>query len=152
MLRVLAKDWRDIHLGEHFTLGECVVSASHPELAAKITPTIEQANNLFWLVHFCAQPARYKHGRLKVTSGLVSEELNNARVLNYGTEPTKDTQHLKGEALDLKPLDETPLKVFLWMRDVLKWKGELLYYEKRGHLHVALPSLFVHPDIKIITE
>jgi hypothetical protein len=145
MQRILSSNWRDIHLSEHFTLGECVVSSIRRDLAEKIIPTIEQVNNLFLLCHFGMQPTRNAHGMLKITRGLTSQELNEA------VGGAEDSQHFYGEALDFIPLDESPLKVFLWIKEVLRFKGELFYYEKRGHIHMALKSLWVkHTDQKII--
>jgi hypothetical protein len=152
MERKLSSDWRQIQLSKNFTLGECVVSKTRPDLAAKIIPTIEQANNLFLIVNLCAQPARDANGRLEVTSGLVSDELNEARVIPYGAKSIGDTQHKHGEALDLKPLDQSPLKVFLWIKEVLHWKGEIIYYEKRGHIHVGLWSMWVKHIDQIIVS
>lgn len=141
MKRFLSTDWRPIQLSEHFTLGECVVSKQFPELAAAITPTWEQANNLYILAQMALEPIRYEYSRpVLITSGLADEALNKARG------GTSNSQHLTGEAVDIICPGISMVDVFIFCQHNLRWAGELILYKKRGHLHLALPNLFVKPD------
>lgn len=144
MKRGLPKDYRSFGLTQNFQLGEFLVSSNNPAAIASYVPTIEQVNNTYILTKTCLQPVRERFGALKITSGIVTQELN---ALRGGAE---DSQHLFGEAADFIPTSEHPLSVFLWIRDILRWPGEVLYYQKKGHIHVALPNRWVKADQKII--
>lgn len=146
MERRLSKDWREVRLSKNFTAGEFVVSATRPDLAAAITPTIEQFNNFHLLANMVLQRVRDQFGTVRITSGLVTPELNAART----TAPLSMSQHLYGEAVDFVVTEAYPATVFLWIQNVLRFSGELLYYQQRGHLHLALPSPWAQPDQKII--
>lgn len=144
MQRSLPKDWRELYLSHNFQFGEFVVSKDHPELIKDYTPTIEQATNSSILCRTALQKARDNFGAIEITSGIVTPELNAAR----GSKIT-DSQHLYGEAADFILLQDYTAKAYLWLKDYLKWPGELIYYEKRGHIHIGLPVIWVHPDHKV---
>lgn len=141
MGRVLPVDWRNIKLSKHFTLGEFVVSRDHPEIASRIVPTVQQVDNFYMMCLFALDQIRAAHGPLIITSGLANKELNIARGSKI-----MDSQHEKGEAVDFITPHTAPIKVYLWCQSYLKWPGELIYYPKRGHIHLAMPSIFVKPD------
>jgi uncharacterized protein YcbK (DUF882 family) len=140
MERRLPEDWRKIHLAEHFLLSEFVVSDSHPNLAMMIEPTVEQVNNLYTLCQLALEPIRIEYGFVSITRGLASQELNE----RIGGVP--NSQHLYGEAVDFICPTVSMLDVYVFCHHNLEWKGELIYYKKKGHLHLSLPSLWVKPD------
>lgn len=143
-MRRLSDDWRDIQLTENLKLGEFVVSSTHPEIAAQIKPTIEQANNLYLLSKLALQKIRDEYGVIVITSGLVTEELNLLR----GSKST-NSQHLFGEAVDFVIPGVHMLDPFIFAKHELEWPGELIYYKKRGHVHIALPSIWSKPNYYI---
>src|SRR5262245_39649573 len=137
MERKLATDWRSIHLAENFTMSEFVVSDSHPHLIMMLQPTIDQVNNLYILCQLALQPIREEYGFVSVTRGLTTPEINE----KVGGVP--NTQHLYGEAVDFICPTVSMLDVYAFYAHELKWIGELLYYKKKGHIHIALPSPWV---------
>lgn len=148
MNRILSSYWRDIHLSEHFTLGEFVVSHDHPDLAAKIIPTIEQADKLYYLCQWALEPIRKEYNRpVTITSGLVSHELNLAR-----GSTVSGSQHLYGEACDFIIDGISMLDPFVFIKAELKWDGELIYYRQKGHIHIALPTMWVKHMDQFIKE
>lgn len=144
MERRLGEGWRDIHLSENFTLGEMVVSANHPELLIDFIPSIVQVTNISILTRLVLQPVRDRFGIIKVTSAIVTPELNEKRGGKI------DSQHLAGEAADIVPVTVRAGDVFDWLKNDIRWIGETLYYLREGHIHVALPVIWVHADRKII--
>lgn len=140
MKRYVSAVWDGIHLTEHFKLGEFVVSKDHPELAKLIVPTLEQINSLKVLTAFALQPIREEYGSVTITSGLASKELNIARG------GVADSQHLYGEAADFICPGVSMLDVYTFCVHDLKWEGELIFYKDRGHVHIALPSLWATPN------
>ncbi len=139
MERRLTSSWRDIQLTEHFKLSEFVVSRDHPDIASRINPTADQADQFLWLCTFCLEPIRSKFGPVIITSGLRNAELNSA------LKGVAGSQHERGEAVDFVcPLQEME-EVYDWCRRQLRWRGELILYPG-AQIHIGLPSLFVKPD------
>ena len=93
-IKRIGKNWRKYRLSENFWLGEFVVSADHPEVAAKITPTVRQAQRIQLIVVSILQPERNRYGRIDVTNGIRSPELNGL----VGGQAT--SFHLDGAAVD----------------------------------------------------
>lgn len=144
MERRLPANWQDLWLSKHFMLREFVVTNDHPELLIDFIPDIYQVTNVSILTTLALQPARDRFGPINIHSGICPEALNE--VLGR----KKDTQHLYGEAADFSASETSSLVVYNWLREVLRWPGELLVSEKKAYIHVALPVLWVHPDIKIL--
>lgn len=144
MERRVPADWRNIHLSEHFVMSEFVVSDSYPHLAEMMEPTLEQFNNLYTLCQLALEPIRVEYGFVSITSGLRSIELNE-KIGGVAV-----SQHLYGEAADFTCPTVSMLDVFTFCAHNLKWSGELIYYKKKNHCHIALPSPWAVPDRKII--
>lgn len=140
MERRLGANWREINLSDNFTLGEFVVSKEFPELIEDIFPTIDQVNNLYKLCQFALQPIRDKFGPVDIHSGLRSIALNDAL---HGE---KDSQHLYGEAADFTISKLPMLDVYAFCIHDLHWAGEVIYYQQKGHCHIALKTLWNRPD------
>ena len=74
-----------------------------------------------------------KYGPVRITSAYRDPEYN-AKIGG-----AKTSQHITGEAVDIDIVNHENRKVFEWLRTW--WPGQLFYYEKRGHIHMALPNL-----------
>lgn len=145
MIGDIKSEWRDYRLSPNFKLGEFFVSSSHPKVARGMNPTRESIDMFLLLCVLCLQPVRDKFGPVKVTSGMRNQQLN---VLIGGS---STSQHSRGRACDFTCPGKSDMKeVYLWVLEKLNWSGELLYYEKRGHVHVGLPEYGVHADHIII--
>ena len=119
-------------LTRSFTLEEL----THTSTGLPNAPSAEDAARLADLASTILQPIRDYWGGVYVTSGYRGAEVNN----KVGGSPT--SQHCKGEAADIKPLEATCEQVFKW---IVKASG-LCYgqciWEKKGGkewLHVSLP-------------
>lgn len=132
-----------MNLAKNFTLDELTRTGTDlPNL-----PSPSDAYNLLMLSTYILQPARDYCGRLYVNSGFRSFEVNRA----IGGSPT--SQHPKGQAADIKPLDADINEVFAWMKDNLQY-GQLIL-ETRGSsqwIHVSLPRLDKENQMAMIAE
>lgn len=98
------------------------------------TPSAEDLEKLLYLCTYLLQPIRDEWGCIIVTSGLRKFQVNEKVGGSVGS------QHLKGEAGDIRPQADIK-KVFNWiMASDLKY-GQLIY-EKHGDIewiHISLP-------------
>jgi hypothetical protein len=115
----------------NFTYGEFVDSYYADRLNINNVPTSEQWANLEKLAIYVLQPIRNKFGRIKITSGFRSEELNTA----IGGSPYSN--HCKGEAADIIPMEEeiTLLDVIAFVHSNLEYRE--MIYEWGKWIHVA---------------
>jgi hypothetical protein len=124
----------------YFSLPELSVSASHPELAARVVPA-HAAAKLGELAAGVLDPLRAAFGLpVRVLSGYRSPVLNRA----VGGSPT--SQHVRGEAADLRPAAGTvpAVRLFTLARELARAGllpvGQVIYYPGQDFVHVALPS------------
>lgn len=89
--------------------------------------------NLTALVRNVLQPLRDRAGPLQVTSGFRTKKLNDA------LEGSPTSQHLIGQAADVKPLDAdvSRLDLIEWARQDDLPFDQLICYAHKGHLHVS---------------
>jgi len=119
-------------LAPNFALKEFKVSSDHPELAEKISFSLEDVLTLRILCLECAQPIRDKFGTVMVLSGKRDEELNSA----VGGSKTSD--HLTCNAADLFPLDFHPERVFKWIvkESNIPYR-QVIYYPSQRFIHIS---------------
>lgn len=121
-------------LTKNFTLAELC----HTDTGAANVPDECSKSKLQILCSMILQPVRNRWGRIHVNSGFRSEFVNN----KIGGSPT--SQHMKGEAADIVPLDADIDHVFEWCRDNLIY-GQLILEETNvvGNrvrwIHCSLP-------------
>lgn len=109
------------------------------EFGHDLPPSVLQ--NYHLLCVFALDPIRERFGKTTITSGYRTEQRN----LEVGGSPT--SQHLFGEAADfICRHAESMGLVYRFLLDELAWKGEIIWYKKRGHIHVSLPRLGVKMD------
>jgi uncharacterized protein YcbK (DUF882 family) len=102
--------------------------------------------NMYQLVKLCLNHVRDRFGAVMITSGYRSAE-HNARV---GGSPT--SQHITGEAVDFICPKAKMADVFVWLRDELKWSGQIFYYQKRGHIHIGMPTAKLASSGRLISR
>ena len=99
-------------LTEHFTLEEMLESSTAAALHIKNEPTKQHKNNMRALAKHVLEPIREKWGgAIVVTSGYRSQELNAVT-----PNASKTSQHCKGEAADIRPLDGRKKELFDMIR------------------------------------
>lgn len=96
------------NLTTHFTLEEMLESDTAAALGIKNEPTKQHKANLKALAVHLLEPIREKWGgAIVVSSGYRSKELNDVI-----PRASKTSQHCKGEAADIRPLDGRKLELF----------------------------------------
>lgn len=130
-----------MYLTPHFDLDEFKKSKSFRSIARRMEIPSRAQNSLYLLCLFILEPLRAEFGPLIITSGYRNAELNQA----VGGSST--SQHCSGEAADIYlPKASSMENVYNFILDELEWEGEVIYYLKRGHIHVGLPNIMVEAD------
>jgi len=106
---------------------------STKELGIMDTTPAEIREKMYLLVKFALNPIRLRYGPTRITSGNRSPE-KNASVGGVET-----SQHITGEAADILCPHANMREVFEWLRTW--WPGQVFYYSKKGHVHIALPNI-----------
>ena len=123
-------------LSEHFSLGEFVRSSTAQRMGIDNTPDAEAIENMRNLSTKVLEPLREHVGQpIVITSGYRTKKLNTA------VGGVETSQHLRGEAADLKVESEKQAREWIrWMMDNLKF--DQLILEKQG------PKVWVHVSLK----
>lgn len=101
------------NLTKHFTLEEMIESRNASVLGIDNTPTKQHKANMKALAVHLLEPIREKWGGvIVVTSGYRSQELNK---VTPGA--SKTSQHCKGEAADIRPVDGRKKELFEMIRE-----------------------------------
>lgn len=101
-------------LSEHFTLEELTASKTAARKGIDNTPTKQARANLASLCKQVLEPLRIAWGgAIVVTSGYRCKELNDA------TGGAATSQHMKGEAADIHPLDGRNAEFLALCRDLM---------------------------------
>ena len=125
----------DIKLSEHFSLREFVRSSSAQRLDMDNKPDAEAIENLRNLCTKVLEPLREHLGQpVVITSGFRSKRLNEV------VGGVKNSQHLTGEAADLKVEGEKQAREWIrWMMDNLEFDQLILEKkDKKVWVHVSL--------------
>jgi hypothetical protein len=96
-------------LTENFTLAEVTKSGTANKLGISNMPNKEDMKRLRVLCEQVLQPLRNHFGPIRITSGYRSERLNK----EVGGVST--SQHIKGEAVDIIPIEADIDEVFLYI-------------------------------------
>lgn len=129
-------------LSENFTLEEMIKSDTAKKYNINNQPSKEEIDNLKRLVHDILQPIRDKYGYpITVTSGYRCSQLNSK------VGGSKTSQHLKGQAVDIKCSQTSKAYLFYLIKEMIE-KGEIkvgqLIWEygtkyEPNWIHVSLP-------------
>jgi uncharacterized protein YcbK (DUF882 family) len=106
----------------------------------KIGVTQVMREKMYLLVAYGLNAIREKWGPVTITSGVRTTQ-EQAMLTAKGYKPSPTSQHLSGEAVDFVCKGRDMQAVFAWIRDTLKWPGQVFYYKKKGHVHIALPNI-----------
>jgi uncharacterized protein YcbK (DUF882 family) len=130
------------NLSDNFTLEELISSNTAKAKGIDNTPGAIEKQNLKLLAQTVLQPIRDKYGKpISVTSGYRCPKLNAA------VGGSKTSQHLKGQAADIKCTATTKAELFNLIKGMIN-KGELTvgqliweYGTKKepNWIHVSLP-------------
>ena len=128
-------------LSEHYRLGDFLVDATFPELAAQLDPNENVMKNLAKLTLIMDQICDKFPSDFQVLSGYRDERLNDA-CRAAGLPASLNSLHLAGCAADIRATsDELDLEdVFNWIEkeaDTLQ-VHEAVYYPKKDFIHVAI--------------
>lgn len=110
--------------------------------------TDQDLQNYFLLCRFVLEPVRARWGVVNITSGKRTADKN------LSVSGVKDSQHLLGEACDFvcpyaASAPNGMGSVYYYIINELAWRGETIWYKRRGHCHVSLPRYNVHADFYI---
>jgi hypothetical protein len=126
-----------VQLSEHFALSEF----TRTQVDLPNEPTLLHVERMRLLCTLVLEPFRQRVGRLKVTSGCRSPQVNVA-LAALGYKASKTSQHMRGEAADVRPLD-MPLPAawgaLLALRAVLPIDQAIVYVREpgKGWLHLS---------------
>jgi len=91
-----------LRLSKNFTLDEFLISQTATRQGIDMTPPQHVIENLQRLVTGCLQPLRDETGPIFISSGFRPMELNDA------IGGSKTSAHMRGDAADLKVINQTP--------------------------------------------
>ncbi len=120
-----------MRLTPNFTLSEFTHSPTALDLGIDNTPNDDQIACLRSLCQVILEPWRERFGPLKINSGFRSEKLNRA----VGGAPA--SQHKKGEAADVVPLEATIIDLALFAVDQGLPFDQLIVYPAEKFVHVS---------------
>ncbi len=107
-----------------FTFSKTAIENNTPNI-----PNETQWKNIERLAINILQPVRHKFGRIKISSGFRSLELNDL-IKGY-----KYSNHCKGEAADIKSLENVPLiQIANWIFNFLSFRT--LIFEFNEWIHI----------------
>lgn len=105
-----------MNLTKNFTLEELTHSATAKARGISNKPSDAHLDNLMRLCVTVLQPMREQLGRaITITSGYRSEAVNKAVGGVQPTDQKRGSQHLYGEAADIRVAGMTPLEVCRWI-------------------------------------
>lgn len=108
--------------------------------------TDQDRQNYYMLCLLLLEHVRDRFGVVKVTSGKRSAE-EQEKLKQRGYSPSNSSQHLLGEACDFTcPYATYMGQVYVFIIQDMQWAGEVIWYKRRGHIHVGLPRYNVKAD------
>lgn len=116
-----------------FKYKEFVKSDAATRLGINNIPTDEEWEKIELLAVMVLQPVRNHFGRIRITSGFRAKKLNKT----IGGSTTSN--HCRGEASDIEPLEEgvTLLDVIKWIYENLEFRTLILEFPPDGWVHVV---------------
>lgn len=119
----------NVRLSSHFKLSEFLKLNKYPENI----PTMQVVANLTYGCHQLLEPARHVVGPIIINSGFRNE------VVNRQVGGVKNSQHLLGQAADIKPKDPKQFKPLVEFLKSWEFTDQLL--TGNGWLHVSWTPL-----------
>jgi len=117
----------------NFTYREFIESETATRLNIQNIPGEKEWNNIEIISSQVLHPIRQEFGRIKITSGFRCLELNTV----IGS--SSKSSHIKGEAVDIKPLekDVTLLDIIKYIYNNLEFRELILEYGLNGWIHIS---------------
>ena len=126
-----------MQLSKNFTLEEL----THTDIELPNFPNNKQRSHIQELCSSLLQPIRDKFGRIHITSGFRS------KAVNKGVGGKYYSQHTKGEAADIVPLNANIDKVMAWIVNESGLQFGQCIIEKVGDkqwIHISLPRIGIN--------
>jgi zinc D-Ala-D-Ala carboxypeptidase len=116
----------------NFKYKEFIKSDAATRLGIDNTPNEQEWKSIEELAINVLQPIREKFGRIRITSGFRSKQVNKA----IGGSPSSN--HCNGEAADFEPLEDgvTLFDILEFIINQLKFRNVILEYPPDGWIHV----------------
>ena len=94
-------------------------------------------DNMLDLIHYVLQPTRLHFGRVDVACYRSYALWNKLKQLGFN--PAKDSQHLRGQAVDITVPSHNLKDVFKWMKENIEYDQLLYEYDSKGNkwIHVS---------------
>ena len=115
----------NVRLSPHFKLGEFLKLQKYPENI----PTMQVVANLTYGCHQLLEPARRIVGPIIINSGFRNE------VVNRKVGGVKNSQHLLGQAADIRPKDPKQFQILVEFLKTCEFTDQLL--TGNGWLHIS---------------
>lgn len=131
---------RSLPLSEHFSCGDFLVSRDWPDEVAEVILTEEEICKLQYLALFGLEHVWKRFGPTFIDSGYRTPKLNS---LVHGQD---NSQHLLAEAVDFIVPNADIVSVYQLLEIEMEWPGELICYQTRNFIHMALPRVGVKSD------
>ena len=129
-----------LYLSRSFTLSEmCQTDTGLDNVCGT-----DSAQSLYYLCQFILQPARDMFGRIDISSGYRSPEVNDA------VGGSKSSQHMRGQSSDIVPYRADLNDVYMWIMDNLTY-GQNIVYQDRGFIHISLPRLLKENNENLVS-
>lgn len=116
----------------NFKYKEFIKSNTATRLGINNIPSSHQWKNIEELAINVLQPIREKFGRIRISSGFRSKQLN--KMIGGST----SSNHCKGQAADIEPLENgiTLIDILEFIVQQLKFRNVILEYPPNGWIHV----------------
>lgn len=121
----------------NFLISELIKSDTAAKYNINNMPDINSLDNMLQLIVFCLQPIRDKLKRpIIITNGFRSVALWT-KLKEQGLNPSKTSQHLKGQAADLKVATMTQEQLFNFIRTSGVEFDQLIWEKDNNCVHIS---------------
>lgn len=120
----------------NFKYKEFIKSSTATRLGIDNIPSEQEWKNIEELAVNILQPIRQKFGRIRITSGFRSKQLNKS--IGGST----SSNHCRGEAADIEPLEDgvTLIDILEYIINNLEFRNVILEFPPDGWVHVDYRS------------
>lgn len=121
----------------NFLISELIRSDTAIKYNINNMPDINSLDNMLQLIVFCLQPLRDKLGKaIIIVNGFRSAALWT-KLNQLGYKPSKTSQHLKGQAADLKVNGMTQEQLFNFIRTAGVEFDQLIWEQDSNCIHIS---------------
>lgn len=121
----------------NFKISEMISSQTAAKYNINNMPDINSIDSMLELIVFCLQPIRDKLGKpITITNGYRSIALWN-KLHQLGYNPSKTSQHLKGQAADLVVNGMTQQQLFDFIRKSGIMYDQLIWEQDNNCIHIS---------------